>query len=313
MPLSTNEATNETAGNVVNTLKGAFHTPNGFRPAHARGILLKGTFTPTPEASSLSKAYHFNSTVPVTARFSNSTGVPVMPDNDEHAAPRGMAVRFHLPDTSDGKRSHTDIVSHSTKFFPVRTGELFLELLQAIGGGTVGEFLGKAPSAGGYLADPKPFAVSFATSPYFAVSAFVFKSADGKTTNVRYKWVPDAGEQYLSDEEAKAKDPAYAHNEIQARVIDEGIGFKLVVQIAEEGDQTDDATVHWPDERKVVELGSLKLDGVVEDNDEAQRKIIFDPIPRVEGVKESDDPLFDMRASVYLQSGKHRREHPYDK
>jgi catalase len=38
-----------------------------------------------------------------------------------------------------------------------------------------------------------------------------------------------------------------------------------------------------------------------------QKKIIFDPIPRVEGVEPSDDPLLEVRASVYLISGKQRR------
>ncbi|KPI34990.1 Catalase-related peroxidase [Cyphellophora attinorum] len=313
MPLPENEATNKTGKEVIETLKGAFHTPAGFRPAHARGILLKGTWTPTTEAASLSKAYHFNNSVPVTARFSNSTGIPQIPDNDSNASPRGLAVRFNLPNTSDGKRAHTDIVAHSSKFFPVRTGELFLALLQALGSGKAGEFLGEHPSAAAFVGDPKPNPVSFGTLPYFGVSAFTFTSADGKDTNVRYRWVPDAGEQTLSDEDAKARDPAYLHNEIQTRVVDGGVSFKLLVQVAETGDPTNDATVHWPEERKTVELGTLKLDGVVEDNDDAQRKIIFDPIPRIDGVKETDDPLFDMRASIYLQSGKDRRANPYDK
>jgi catalase len=35
--------------------------------------------------------------------------------------------------------------------------------------------------------------------------------------------------------------------------------------------------------------------------------VIFDPIPRVEGVEASDDPLLEMRAAVYLVSGRGRR------
>jgi catalase len=38
------------------------------------------------------------------------------------------------------------------------------------------------------------------------------------------------------------------------------------------------------------------------------QQIIFDPIPRVEGVESSDDPLLEDRANVYLISGKERRE-----
>ena len=39
-----------------------------------------------------------------------------------------------------------------------------------------------------------------------------------------------------------------------------------------------------------------------------QKRVIFDPIPRVDGVEVSDDPLLDVRASVYLISGRQRRE-----
>lgn len=311
MPLSTNEATNEAAGNVISGLKGAFGTPAGFRPAHARGIMLSGTFTPTSTVSSLSSAYHFNHTTPVTTRFSNSTGIPTIPDNDSNASPRGMATRFNLPNTSDGKRSHTDIVAHSTKYFPMRTGEGFLALLQAIGGGTIGDFLAANPSAAAFVQDPKPNPVSFGTEKYFGVSAFKLISKDGKETPIRYRIIPDAGEAHLSDEEAKQKDPAYLHNEIQTRVADGAVSFKLLAQVGQDGDVTNDATAHWPDDREVVELGTIELDTILADNDEEQRKIIFDPIPRVEGVAETDDPLFDMRASVYLKSGRERRSHAY--
>jgi hypothetical protein len=43
-------------------------------------------------------------------------------------------------------------------------------------------------------------------------------------------------------------------------------------------------------------------------DDAAQQKhIIFDPIPRLAGIEPSDDPLLDLRAAVYLISGRKRR------
>jgi len=63
----------------------------------------------------------------VTVRYSDSTGIPTIPDNDPaRSGPRGIAVRFHLAD-----HVHTDIVAHSTNGFPVRTGEEFLQFLRA--------------------------------------------------------------------------------------------------------------------------------------------------------------------------------------
>ncbi|KAJ9604809.1 hypothetical protein H2200_010924 [Cladophialophora chaetospira] len=317
MPLSSNEKTNETGANLVKALQGAFHTPPGFRPAHARGILLTGTFTPTTEAASLSKAVHFNaSSTPVTARFSNSTGLPQIPDNAGDANPRGFAVRFNLPE-KNGRRQHTDIITHSTPFFPVNTGEGFLELLGAIGASSAPDapknpspieaFLGSHPAAKAFVTAPKPTPASFATEKYFGVNAFKLIAEDGKETFVRYRITPDAGESHLSDEEAKGKDPAFLHNEIQTRIIDGGVSFTLSAQIANEGDQTNDATVRWDEDRKVVKLGTIKLDAIPDDNDEKQRTTIFDPVPRLEGAAPSDDPIIDVRASLYLISGKERR------
>ena len=41
----------------------------GTRASGAKGVCLKGAFTPSPEAASLSKAPHFTRTVPMTMRF----------------------------------------------------------------------------------------------------------------------------------------------------------------------------------------------------------------------------------------------------
>ena len=50
---------------VVVQLDGGIHT--GFRFMHAKGIVISGSFTPTAQAKSLSRAAHFNGpAVPVT-------------------------------------------------------------------------------------------------------------------------------------------------------------------------------------------------------------------------------------------------------
>lgn len=43
-------------------------------------------------------------------------------------------------------------------------------------------------------------------------------------------------------------------------------------------------------------------------DDETHRRIIFDPIPRVDGIEPSGDPLLDLRAAIYLLSGRRRRQ-----
>lgn len=282
--------------------------------AHAKGHLLTGTFTPSRAASELTTSPHMNAqSTPITVRFSNSTGLPEIPDTDAAANPRGIAIRFHLPD-ENGRRKHTDIIAHSTKYFPTRTGAEFLEFLAAAGGANAAEavpgFLARHPETVRFLQDPKPSPESFATEKYFGVNAFRFRAGDGKVTTLRYRVVPVAGEKYLDAEELKAKSSSYLFDEITQRLQSGPIEFKLLAQIAAEGDVTDNATEIWPEERQVVELGRLKIEKTLgeEESLKEQKQIIFDPIPRVEGVEPSDDPLLDVRATVYLISGKLRRE-----
>ncbi len=99
----------------------------GYRAFHAKGIVVDGTFKASAEAARLSSATLFDGcTIPVTARFSDGSGMPTVPDGSP-AMPRGLAIKYHLPGGSD-----TDMVTNSFKFFPVGTGEDFRDLLQAI-------------------------------------------------------------------------------------------------------------------------------------------------------------------------------------
>jgi hypothetical protein len=79
----------------------------GFRPVHAKGILLSGIFTPSAGVGALSKAPHVSKpSIRVAVRFSDFAGVPTVPDYDsEGASPRGIAIRFYLQD-----HVHTDII-----------------------------------------------------------------------------------------------------------------------------------------------------------------------------------------------------------
>ena len=312
MPLPNDEKLLALADNLLAQFDGIFGLHPGYRPAHAKGTMFTGTFTPTAEAAGLSKAPHFkNASTPVTVRFSDSTGVPVIPDTDPNASPRGMAIRFHL-----GERVHTDIVSHSTDGFPTHTGDAFLGFLKAVASTPPGApsptpielFLGTNPTALAFVQAPKPPAVSFATEKYFGVTAYEFLNVAGASQFIRYQIVPEGGTQYLDEEAAKAKGPDYLFEEIAARIGAGPLKFKVMAQLAGVGDVVDDATIHWPADRKVAELGTLTLTAPVADNAAEQKQIIFDPIPRVDGIEPSNDPLLELRAAIYLISGRRRRK-----
>jgi catalase len=314
MPLSTDPkmlAVSREALAGFDKANGGVHP--GFRPAHAKGILLAGSFTPSPEAASLTRAPHFQrpSTL-VTARFSDFAGVPTVADNDpQHASPRGFGLRFHLDE-----HRHTDIVAHSVDNFPTRTVEGFLEFLNALLAtdpngphpNAVEQFLGTHPAALAFVQAPKPIPTSFARESFFAVSAFKFTNAEGASQFGRYRILPVAGNEYLDDAGAARQGANFLFDEIADRVVKQPVKFRIVVQLAEDGDITDDTTVRWPEARRQLTLGEFALTTIAPDNAAEQQQIIFDPIPRLDGIEASADPLFEPRANIYLMSGRRRRE-----
>jgi catalase len=221
-----------------------------------------------------------------------------------------MAIRFNL-----GEHVHTDIVTHSTDGFPTRDGNEFLEFLRAAAASgpdvpspkPVEVFLGAHPAALAFVQTPKPQPVSLAKDAFFSVSAFQFKNAEGKVSFGRYRIVPDGGTEFYKDEDVAALSPTYLFDELTDRVKAGPIRMKILVQLAAEGDPTDDATVHWPEDRPILAFGTLELTSLVADNPAEQKRIIFDPIPRTEGIEPTADPLFELRAAIYLLSGRRRR------
>jgi catalase len=314
MPLPNDEKLIALSENLLKQFDTIFGMHPGFRPAHAKGVILSGTFTPTADAASLTRAPHITrESTPVIARFSNSTGIPLLPDNDPNANPRGLAIRFNL-----AEHVHTDIVSHSTDGFPTRTGQEFLEFLRAVAATDpskpsptpIEQFLGTHPAALAFVQTPKPSPASFAKEVYFGVTAFRFTDKDGVSRYGRYRITPIAGVEHLDDETNKSKDANFLFDELTQRIATGPISFQIHVQVANDSDVVDDATIHWPEDRPLIQLGEVVLTALVPDNVHEQKKIIFDPIPRVDGIEPSDDPLLELRAAIYLLSGRRRRQAP---
>jgi catalase len=311
MPLPNDERIVSLANDLLAQFHQIFGLHPGFRPAHAKGLMLRGTFRPAPDATKLTKAPHVTrESTPVTVRFSNSTGLPNLPDSSPDANPRGLAIRFNL-----AEHVHTDIVSHSTDGFPAHDGAEFLEFLKAAGASgpevpspkPIERFLAAHPAALRFVQTPKPFPSSLARDTYFGVTAFHFTNAQGESRFGRYRIVPEAGNDYLNDEHVSRLRENYHYEELEHRVKQTPIRFKILVQVAAPGDVTDDATIHWPEDRELVELGTLELTGLLDDSLAQQKHIIFDPIPRVDGIEPSADPLLELRAAIYLLSGRERR------
>jgi catalase len=283
----------------------------GTRTAHAKGVWCEGTFTGTPEASRLCRAA-FYSGDPVTAliRFSNAGGNPESNDGAREA--RGMAVKLRPEDADE-----TDILATTTPCFVARTPEDFLELLRARAPDPetgkpdmekVGAYLGAHPEAQTAIqatlgAEPP---ASFATLPYWSPHTYSLLDADGNGTWARYRWRPEAGEQRISDDEAKARGRDYLAPELSERLADGPVAFELLLQLAADGDPLDDPTAIWPDERELVTAGRLEIGAMVESPERDGHIDVFDPTRLGDGIEPSDDPILHIRAKAYSVSAYRR-------
>jgi catalase len=271
----------------------------GHRAAHAKGTLMTGTFTGA--GTDLTTAPHLQGEpVRVTVRFSNGGGDPGIPDYAREG--RGMAVKFYLPDGAK-----TDIVALTLPCFFVRTPEDFLDFTRARKDPErlMPDWLGAHPEALGAIqaalgADPP---ASYATCAYNSIHSFRWIDADGGSRFVRYRWEPEAGEQTLSPEDAKARGRDYLQQDLLARGES---AFRLKAIVAAEEDAVDDPTVAWPEEREQVEVGRLVVDGPELERERDGDILVFDPTRVIDGIELSDDAILRFRGPAYSVSVERR-------
>jgi len=276
------------------------HQP-GVRVNHAKGVVVEGTFTPSASAATVSTAAHFQkreAAVPVTIRFSDGSGIPTVPDTN--AIPRGMAIKFTLPNGAK-----TDIVALSYNGFPVATAEEFDQFLRAIAASgpkahkptPLDTFLDAHPAAKTFVTAPKPPPVSFGTLAYFGINAFKFTNAKGAVTYGRYQLLPVAGTQILSPQQLARKSPDYLINEMGPRLRKGPVKFALYLQVADQGDKVDDPSVAWPKSRKMITLGTITLTTPTTES-HTMDTLLFLPGAVTTGI-EPADPMIAVRSAAY--------------
>ena len=295
---------------VVEALHGVFGRHRAARAIHAKGIVLDGTFTPSPSAAELSQAPHLQQTpVPVVVRFSNFSGAPTTGDLEPTASPRGMALKFRLPDGST-----TDIVAHSFNGFPTSNVDDFRALFIALKASPPGApspspletFFATHPAAKAFLTAENPPPVSYGSLPYYGINSFKFINAQGSVRFGRYRIDPVDGGRFLSPVERQTTSDHYLAAATRARVQSGPITFTLSVQLAGPDDIIDDPSLVWPETRQLVSLGVLSIQRAVDDSEAAERALWFDPAALPAGI-EVADPMIRARSAAYLVSQQQRR------
>ncbi|KXJ86477.1 catalase-like domain-containing protein [Microdochium bolleyi] len=296
--------------NLVNKMQSIFGKHPGFRTTHAKGLLVEGTFKPTPEAKTLTTAAHFNNPcTPIIARFSVGGGIPKIPDNDNRASPKGVAIRFQID-----KDTHTDLISHSFNGFATRTGDGFLEFLTLLKGmpGTqaeLGKFLQANPLANVFFQGPHPNPHNYGTIVYYEPNTHVLTNKDGKKTNLRYRLIPADGEHLFSKDEVPGLQPNYLEDDLLARFPQKPLVLNLQAHIAGPNDDLNDATKPYTS-TTFVPVGTITINKVSKNNAAEQQQIAFSPVPEkggIQGIQSSNDPLIATRKGVYWISADQRR------
>jgi len=288
------------AESLINALNSVFGKHEGVRAAHTNGICVKGSFTPTPEAASLSKAPHFSrpGPFPVIGRFSMGGGDPAAPNTQKDNV-RGLALHFNFD-----KDNTTDLVMISAPIFVAKDPDQFLALLTAVATkdkDKIGAFFKANPESTGQanFLNARPVPASYTSVNYWGVHAFTFTNAKGEKHVVKYKALPVGGETGLSDDEAKAKAPDFYSPELKDRLAKGPAEFTLTAILGEPGDPTDNPTTLWPeDQRKSVKLGTISI-SALEDNATCDAGV-FDPTNVVDGIEgPENDKIFAIRSPAY--------------
>jgi catalase len=291
---------------IVDAAHDVFGAHPRTRALHAKGTWCEGTFTASPEAGTLSRAAHFaGEPVPALIRFSNASGDPGSHDAERDG--RGMAVKLRT------EAGETDVLATMTPAFVSRTPEDFLELMRLRKpdpetgepdmerlGAYLGEHQEAMPSIQGVLGVEPP--ASFATIPYYTPHAFRLVDGDGNGTWVRYRWRPEAGEERLPDDEARARGRDYLREELVERLAAGPAAFELLLQVAADGDPLEDPTAVWPDDRELVSGGRLEITAAVDDPEADGDLVVFDPTRVIDGIEMPDDPVLHARPKAYSVS-----------
>jgi catalase len=221
-------------------------------------------------------------------------------------------VKFYLPDGSK-----TDIVALSLPCFFARTPEDFLAFTRARKPDPetgqpdfekLGAFLAQHPEAtvavqGTLNVEPLE---SLATATYYSPHTFRLLDHDGGRRPIRLRWVPEAGEHRIPDDEARERGRDYLYEDLDRRLAEGTIAFELRFQLPAADDPLDDATALWPDEREFISAGRLELTAQVEDPEGDGHIEVFDPMRLPNGVEPSDDPILHARPKAYSVSAYRR-------
>ena len=288
----------------LNQFESTFGKFEGFRRSGAKGICAVGEFVGSPEGRAMSVSSAFSGKpVPVIVRFSVGGANPKAPDNAR--SQRNLALQFNLPGGEVWQMGNI-----SAPVFGAATPAQFLGRLESLqpdpatkaaDPAKVKAFADANPEVllqGKYFAS-QPVPASFGAVNYWGVHAFAFVNTKGDKQWGKWIFEPVGGTQSLTDDEAKAKGPAFLFDDLRQRVATGNVAFNFTLQLAQPGDKLDSAVTPLPDDRRKVSLGRLNIKSVSADGTGECLTITYVPTLLPKGVEAGNDPMLSARAAPY--------------
>jgi catalase len=288
-----------------NEVVAAFAPPGGaalgHRRNHVKGICFTGTFEANGSGSSLSDAPMFQpGQYPVIGRFNLATAD--ISAADATVRVRGMGLQIAAPDGQLWRMAMID-----TPFFPVATPRGLYELVRASGSkdpDAMKTFAGAHPEIAhfGAWAASAPWTGSYAEDPYNSLNSFLFTSAAGAKSVVRWSFLPLTPPELVAPDELAKRAPDFLEQEIAERIKSGPLRWTLVIHVSEAGDKTSDPSQEWPANRRAVDAGTLVVQAIAPERNGPCRDINYDPTVLPKGMGTSDDPFPAARSSAYRRS-----------
>jgi catalase len=288
-----------------NKVVDAFAPPGGpalgHRRNHVKGICFTGNFEANGAGSSLSEAPMFRpGQYPVIGRFNLATADITAPDATVRV--RGLGLQIAAPGGQVWRMAMID-----PPFFPVSTPQALYELVRASGSkdpGAMKAFAAAHPEVAhfGAWAQSAPWTGSYAEEPYNSLNSFVFTSATGAASVVRWSLLPSANPISVPPDELAKRAPDFLEQEIVQRIKSGPLRWTLVIYVAEAGDPTADPSQEWPQNRRAIDVGTLTVQDIEPEANGPCRDINYDPTVLPTGMGTSNDPFPAARSSAYRRS-----------
>jgi catalase len=273
----------------------------GHRRNHAKGICFTGVFEANGNGAALSSAYVFTrGQYPALGRFNLATPNPDAADATVRV--RGMGLRIATPDGQEWRAAMID-----PPFFAVSTPQAFRAMLLAEASkdpNAMKAFTAANPEFANFAAWAKsaPWTGSYAEERYNSLDSFIFTDDYGVKRAARWSLIPEAQPVAIPQDELARRGPDYLEREIVDRLRSGPQRWTMVVTIANPQDPTSDPSKAWPEDRRMVEVGTLIVRQIEAEQDGPCRDVNFDPTVLPSGISTSDDPFPAARSSAYRVS-----------